>query len=44
MKRLKYIRKQENQFDRFAWITIKVFSWFMLFQIIRAIAEGNFVG
>ncbi len=40
MKRESYIPKQANQFDRFIYGFMKLFAWFMLFQILRAIANG----
>jgi len=40
MKRERYIRKQDNSFDRFIYGFMKFCMWFMLFQIIRAIANG----
>jgi len=40
MKRLRYIRKQDDQFDRFIYGFMKLFAWFMLFQVFRAIANG----
>ena len=41
MNKEKYIPKQANQFDRFIYGFMKVFAWFMLFQIVRALAEGH---